>query len=188
MLGSGSGFDGFNSFFVSNICFDPTGETMAVSTMNGAVLILDATRETTIDSHLTRSHKSPVTRVQFMATNKVISESEDGAMLVSNATVGMARWEYPLFQWSVRDRAKSERAGKYMIREEGNRLLVDQVCFSPDEVAVAGSHLHALDAKTVAFFLAPSAISSLHCHHGQIAVGCANGEVLLLRAPWLVAP
>lgn len=117
------GFDGHTSLSISCICVDSTGRTMAVSTTYGAVLILDATRETTIDSPLVRRHDTAVTHVQFLDTNNVISESEDGARLVSNAAVGMAEWDNPLFQWSVRHRAKSQRVGKYMIREEGNQLL-----------------------------------------------------------------
>ena len=40
--------------------------------------------------------------------------------------------------------------------------------------------------KPVAFFRAPSAIYTLQCAGDKIAVGCANGEVLYLRAAFLV--
>ena len=40
--------------------------------------------------------------------------------------------------------------------------------------------------KTIAFFHAPGGVTTLECAGDRIAVGCNNGEVLHLRAPWLL--
>ena len=41
--------------------------------------------------------------------------------------------------------------------------------------------------KPVVFFRAPTPIQTLQCAGDKIAVGCKNGEVLHLRAAFLVA-
>ena len=40
--------------------------------------------------------------------------------------------------------------------------------------------------QAVAFFRAPGVVEALECAGDRIAVGCQNGEVLHLQAPWLV--
>ena len=41
------------------------------------------------------------------------------------------------------------------------------------------------NGKTIAFFHAPEVVHTLECAGDRIAVGCQNGEVLHLQAPWL---
>ena len=40
--------------------------------------------------------------------------------------------------------------------------------------------------EVVAFFRAPGVVSTFTCTGDRIAVGCEDGEVLHLQAPWLV--
>ena len=40
--------------------------------------------------------------------------------------------------------------------------------------------------ENVAFFRAPGVVSTFTCTGDRIAVGCEDGEVLHLQAPWLV--
>ena len=81
--------------------------------------IFDATRETVIDSPLVRRHDTRVTRVQFLGDNNLISESEDGARLSSDAAVGMAEQENPLFP--VESEGESQIAEGGQIHDQGRR-------------------------------------------------------------------
>ena len=38
---------------------------------------------------------------------------------------------------------------------------------------------------TVAFFRTPGVVQTLECAGDRIAVGCQNGDVLHLQAPWM---
>ena len=70
-----------------------------------------------------------------------------------------------------------------MVTIQGDLLLVhltDTAISSANEKAEQNK-------KTVAFFRAPAPIQTLNCAGDKIAVGCANGEVLHLRAAFLVA-
>ncbi len=53
--------------------------------------------------------------------------------------------------------------------------------FEGDKFSFTKSRDHA-----VAFFRAPGVVQTLECAGDRIAVGCQNGEVLHLQAPWLV--
>jgi len=76
-----------------------------------------------------------------------------------------------------------QMAGKYVVTKQGDLLLVhltDTVISSANEKAEQNK-------KPVAFFRAPAPISTLQCAGDKIAVGCSNGEVLHLRAAFLVS-
>jgi len=81
------------------------------------------------------------------------------------------------------DASDKQTAGKYLVTKKGDLVLVyltDTAGASEDEKAEQNK-------KPVAFFRAPAKIQTLHCAGDKIAVGCENGEVLLLRAAFLVA-
>jgi len=74
-------------------------------------------------------------------------------------------------------------AGKYVVTKQGDLLLVhltDTAIFSANVKAEENK-------KPVAFFRAPAPIQTLQCAGDKIAVGCQNGEVLHLRASFLVS-
>ena len=81
------------------------------------------------------------------------------------------------------DASDKQTAGKYLVTKEGDLVLVhwtDTAGSCEDEKAEQNK-------KPVAFFRAPAKIQTLHCAGDKIAVGCENGEVLHLRAAFLVA-
>jgi hypothetical protein len=60
--------------------------------------------------------------------------------------------------------------GKYSFTFKDNLLLISE------------------DQSVVAFFRAPHVISAIECAGKRIGVGYNNGDVLHLRADWLVQP
>ena len=84
-----------------------------------------------------------------------------------------------------------QTAGKYVVTKQGDLLLVhliDTAIASEDEnTAIASANEKAeQNKKPVAFFRAPAPIQTLECAGDKIAVGCENGEVLHLRAAFLL--
>ncbi len=102
------------------------------------------------------------------------SRSKDGTKKVWRvATVGKVaeghtELQAAKFAWSEGHSAE-HKVGKYLITFKGDLLLISK-----------GEHVQA-------FFRAPHAISVVQSNQEMIGVGCENGEVLQLRAPWLLA-
>ncbi len=67
-----------------------------------------------------------------------------------------------------KDSASEHQVGKYSIAIKEDLLLISE------------------DQSVVAFFRAPQAISAIGIAGERISVRCNNGEVLQLRAHWLV--
>ncbi len=112
----------------------------------------------------------------------------DGVTLVSGGTDGTRYWdvqsgevtsvlEGSMFAFS-KVSSREEKVGKFLITAEGDILLI----FKSE-----GGVKDKTDKDTVpfAFFRAPSPIVTVDTSVSDIAVGCQNGEVLLLRAPVL---
>jgi hypothetical protein len=64
--------------------------------------------------------------------------------------------------------SSEQKVGKYSISFNGDLLLISE------------------GQSVVAFFRAPHDITSIGSAGDRIGVGCKNGEVLQLRADWLV--
>jgi len=115
-----------------------------------------------------------VTQVEFTDAGTVESRSKDGTKMVWNvASVGKlaeghTEFEAGKFAWSEGHSAE-HKVGKYLITFKGDLLLISK------------------GEQVQAFFRAPHAISVVQSNQELIGVGCENGEVLQLRAPWLVA-
>ena len=78
-----------------------------------------------------------------------------------------------------------------MVTKQGDLLLAhltDTAIASKDaNTAITSANEKAeQDKKPVAFFRAPASIQTLECAGDKIAVGCKNGEVLHLRATFLL--
>ena len=70
--------------------------------------------------------------------------------------------------------------GAYVVTKKDNLVLVHQThALKHNEPTAENNH-------AVAFFRAPGVVVTLACAGDRIAVGCDNGEVLHLQAPWLV--
>jgi len=76
-----------------------------------------------------------------------------------------------------------QMAGKYVVTKQGDLILVHLT-----DTAIASANEKAeQNKKPVAFFRAPAPIETLQCAGDRIVVGCQNGEVLHLRAAFLVS-
>ena len=67
-----------------------------------------------------------------------------------------------------------------MVTKKDNLVLVHRTHALKHNKPTAENNL------AVAFFRAPGVVQTLECAGDRIAVGCQNGEMLHLRAPWLV--
>ena len=75
------------------------------------------------------------------------------------------------------DTGGKQTVGAYVVTTKDNLVLVHAL--KQKEPATENNH-------AVAFFRAPAVVTTLECAGDRIAVGCQNGEVLHLQAPWLV--
>ena len=78
------------------------------------------------------------------------------------------------------DTAGKQTVGAYVVTKEDNLVLVHRTQGLKHNEPTAES------SQAVSFFRAPGVVVTLECAGDRIAVGCQNGEVLHLQAPWLV--
>ena len=116
-----------------------------------------------------------VTQVEFTDAGTVESRSKDGTKMiwsvateVGNLAEGLKELEAGKFAFSEGNSAE-HKVGKYLITFKGDLLLISE------------------GEQVQAFFRAPHAIFAVQSNQEMIFVGCENGEVLQLRALWLVA-
>ena len=126
-----------------------------------------------------------VTQVEFSDAGTVVSASTDGTTRFWDVATGAQKKEMPGKQCTTFSKGPSDKQmeGKYVVTKQGDLLLVhltDTTISSVNEKAEPNK-------KPVAFFRAPAPIKTLQCAGDKIAVGCQNGEVLHLRAAFLVA-
>jgi hypothetical protein len=99
----------------------------------------------------------------------LVSGSEDGTIRVWSVATGAQEEELDGRGFTLsKDSSSEQKVGKYSITFKDDLLLISE------------------DRSAVAFFRAPHAISAITSAGERIGVGCKNGEVLQLRADWLV--
>ena len=101
----------------------------------------------------------------------LVSDSEDGTMRVWSVATGAPKEEVDGDSFSFassKESSSEQKVGKYKISFKEDLLLISE------------------DQSAAAFFRAPHAISAIGIAGERICVGCKNGEVLQLRAHWLV--
>ena len=110
-----------------------------------------------------------VTKVEYVDAETLVSGSEDGTMRVWSVATGAHKEELDggSFAFS-KDSSSEQKVGKYSIAFKDDLLLISE-CQS-----------------VVAFFRSPHVISTIRTAGERIGVGCKNGDVLQLRAHWLV--
>ncbi len=104
-----------------------------------------------------------------MDAKTLVFSSKDGTMRVWSVDTGSPKEELDggSFAFS-KDSSSEQKVGKYSITFKDDLLLISE------------------GQSVVVFFRAPRAISVIDITDQGIAVGCNNGEVLQLRAHWLV--
>ncbi len=105
-----------------------------------------------------------------MDANTFLTSSKDGTMRAWSVATGAPNEELDggSFAFSKDSSSEPDKVGKYSIVFEDDLLLISE------------------GQSVVAFFRAPHAISTVGTAGERIGVGCINGEVLQLRADWLV--
>jgi len=114
-------------------------------------------------------HTSSVTKLEYVDEETLVSGSEDGTMRVWSVATGAQKEELDGGSFTFSEDSSSEhKGGKYSITFKNDLLLISE------------------GQSVVAFFRAPHVISTIGTAGERMAVGCKNGEVLQLRAHWLV--
>ena len=155
--------------FVLGVCFDKTGKKLASCSADQTIMVWDATTGEPIGSPLA-GHNAPVTQVEFIDANTVVSSSNDGTTRAWDVATGTykAEFEGDKFTFTKSSGGNEQTVGQYVVTREGALVLVQE------------------NENTIAFFHAPGDVTTLECAGERIAVGCENGEVLHLQAPWLL--
>ena len=121
--------------------------------------------------------------VEFLNSEIVVSGDDSGKTRFWNTkdgTEAQASVAGGNFTFSKGASTKQE-AGRHVITADGDLVLVH------DMKNANGSKDggHAKETMPVAFFHAPAKINVVDCAGDKIAVGCASGDVLHLRAAFL---
>ena len=90
-------------------------------------------------------------------------EDEDAARVLAGGKFAFAKGS-----------SREQKVGEFLVTAEGDMLRIFK------------SAVKDKDTAPVAFFRAPGTISTIDTSGAHIAVGCANGEVLALRAAVLL--
>ena len=170
-----------SSDYVNCVCFAPTGKYIASCSNDGTVRVWDAATLEAVGSPLT-GHTDCVTQVEFIDADTVVSSSDDGTTRAWDVATGTqkAEFEGDKFSFTKSSGGDEQTVGAYVVTKKDNLVLVHQThALTHNEPTAENNH-------AVAFFRAPGVVQTLECAGDRIAVGCRNGEVLHLQAPWLV--
>ena len=115
--------------------------------------------------------RTSVKKLEYADAETLVSCSEDGTMRVWSVATGAQKEELDEGSFAFsKDSSSEQKVGKYSITFKNDLLRISE------------------GQSVVAFFRAPHTISAIRSAGERIVVGCNNGEVLQLRAQWLVQP
>ncbi len=136
--------------------------------------------------------RSCVTTVEFVDDHTLVSADDDGKTKVWNIATGEEKTEAlagSKFALSKQGKDKhKQQVGRFVCTAEGDLLLIHLLSDVEEggDKAAKGAKAAKTTRAPVAFFRAPSPIQALDCQGAEIALGCNNGAVLLLRAAVLL--
>ena len=171
---------------VASVCFSSDGKQIASGSWDKTVKIWNASSGE-LQSTLT-GHNAPVTQVEFIDADTVVSSSDDGTTRAWDVATGTqkAEFEGDKFSFTKSSGGDEQTVGAYVVTRKDNL----PGCTTSTRLVLVHALTHneptAENNHAVAFFRAPGVVQTLECAGDRIAVGCQNGEVLHLQAPWLV--
>ena len=122
-------------------------------------------------------HNTPVTQVEFIDADTIVTSSADGTTRAWDVATGTYKAEFEGDKFSFTKSSGDEQTvGAYVVKKKDNLVLVHAL--KHNEPTAENNH-------TVAFFRTPGVVQTLECAGDRIAVGCQNGDVLHLQAPWM---
>ena len=126
----------------------------------------------------------PVTAVEFAGPNTVASSSEDGSTKLWDLETGQEKAEAVPegFKFPKQGGAQKQRVGDYVVAAKGQTLVIHKAPEDKAETAADGSDGKAGTETPVAFFQCASEIAAFDVAGANVAVGCADGQVLQLFA------
>ena len=159
------------------VAFDPQKPNILASCSDDKTIKIWDIESGACQSTLT-GHNAPVTQLEFIDADTVVSSSNDGTTRAWDVATGTQKAEFEGDKFSfTKSSGAKQTVGAYVVTKKDNLVLVHAL--KQKESATENSH-------AVAFFRAPGVVQTLECAGDRIAVGCQNGEVLHLQAPWLV--
>ena len=168
---------------VESVGFDPSGKKLVSGSYDKTLKVWCVGLSGTFECESTLAgHNAPVTQVEFIDADTVVSSSDDGTTRAWDVATGTqkAEFEGDKFSFTKFSGVDEQTVGAYVVTKKDNLVLVHRThALKHNEPTAANSH-------AVAFFRAPGVVQTLECAGDRIAVGCQNGEVLHLQAAWLV--
>ena len=168
-----------SSNYVVSVCFSSDGKQIASGSWDETVKIWNASSGE-LQSTLA-GHTGAVTQVEFIDADTVVSSSNDGTVRAWDVATGTqkAEFEGDKFSFTKSSGGDEQTVCAYVVTKKDNLVLVHQThALKHNEPTAENNH-------TVAFFRTPGVVQTLECAGDRIAVGCQNGDVLHLQAPWL---
>ena len=129
----------------------------------------------------------PVTAVKFASEGIVASSSTDGSTKFWNLGTGQetektAEAVPEGFTFPNEGGAKPQRINSYVVAAKGQTLVIHKAPEDKAETAADGSDDKAGTETPVAFFQCASEIAAFDVAGANVAVACADGQVLQLFA------
>ena len=126
----------------------------------------------------------PVTAVKFASEGIVASSSTDGSTKFWNLSTGQetektAEAVPEGFTFPNEGGAKPQRINSYVVAAKGQTLVIHK---APEDKAETAADGKARTETPVAFFQCASQIAAFDVAGANVAVGCADGQVLQLFA------
>ncbi|KAJ1481700.1 hypothetical protein T484DRAFT_2708692 [Baffinella frigidus] len=137
-----------------------------------------------------RGHVERVTCVGFLSPDgtKVVSAASDLTVKIWDGDTGELLRSMHGSRFSLDgERVVSSLVDPPRPRTSGCHIVTscrDELSVFAEKVAESGEEE---GAGPVACFVASGEVTALHCHGAAICVGCSDGSLLLLQAPFLAA-